>query len=224
MTCKKTELLVVEYLEADMSAGQRSILERHLRDCAHCRQDLSAAQRTQTRLRHWQDEAVPQWNRIPESLQQAGKPRQWSGFFGWQWAPLSVSFLLALAVLFNVQVSPTPNGIVVAFGGSAGINEAELAEHLTRLEQQEDQLQALTVRMEERQDAANGRLLESVLTQFGETSSRSLEQVIAYVEEQRQQDLQLLQSSYQQLADSDFQTIRSVQELATYVQYQAGSR
>ena len=47
-------------------------------------------------------------------------------------------------------------------------------------------------------------------------------EVLAYFEAQRQQDMQLLQSSYQRLADSDFQTIRSVQQLANYVQYQGG--
>ena len=229
MTCHKTEFLITEYLEADLSSRQRAILERHLHECAHCRQELAAAQQTHARLRTWQDQPVPHWNRVPESLLSAAKPRSVAGFFGWQWAPLAVSFVLALAVLMNVRISNTPDGLVVAFGGNAGVSEAIVLEQLARFEaqqrqEQEERLQAVTVRMEERQDAANAQLIESVVSQFGETTSRSLEQVIAYFEEQRQQDLQVLQSSYQQLADSDYQTIRSVQQLATYVQYQAESR
>lgn len=201
MTCHKTELLITEYLEADLSGRQRAILEQHLRECSHCRQELDAAQKTQAQLRTWRDEPVPHWNRVPESLVRPAKPRSVAGLFGWQWAPLAVSLVLALAVLAQLA----------RFEGQ-------------QRQQQEERLQALTVRMEERQDAANVQLMESVVSQFGETTSRSLEQVIAYFEEQRQQDLQVLQSSYQQLADSDYQTIRSVQQLATYVQYQAGSR
>ncbi|MDO9319623.1 MAG: zf-HC2 domain-containing protein [Gammaproteobacteria bacterium] len=229
MTCHKTEFLITEYLEADLSGRQRSILEQHLRECAHCRQELEAAQQTQARLCTWQDEPVPHWNRVPESMLKPGKPRRVSGFFGWQWAPLAISFVLALAVLTNVRISNTPDGVVVAFSDDSGVSEAVLKEQLARFEglqrqQQEERMQALTVRMEERLDAANVQLMESVVSQFGETTSRSLEQVIAYFEEQRQQDLQVLQSSYQQLADSDYQTVRSVQQLANYVQYQAGSR
>ena len=59
-----------------------------------------------------------------------------------------------------------------------------------------------------------------MIEQFGDSTTRSLEQVMAYFEAQRQQDLQLMQTSYQRLADSDFQTIRSMQQLANYVQYQ----
>ncbi|MDO8270935.1 MAG: zf-HC2 domain-containing protein [Gammaproteobacteria bacterium] len=229
MTCHKTEFLITEYLEADLSGRQRSILEQHLRECAHCRQELEAAQQTQAQLRTWQDEPVPHWNRVPESMLKPGKPRRVSGFFGWQWAPLAISFVLALAVLTNVRISNTPDGMVVAFSDDSGVSEAVLKEQLARFEglqrqQQEERMQVLTVRMEERLDAANVQLMESVVSQFGETTSRSLEQVIAYFEEQRQQDLQVLQSSYQQLADSDYQTVRSVQQLANYVQYQAGSR
>ncbi|MES3007482.1 MAG: zf-HC2 domain-containing protein [Pseudomonadota bacterium] len=234
MTCKQTTALVVEYLESDLSAAQRSILEHHLRDCVHCRQELASVQQTQASLRSWQEEPVPQWNRIPASLQPTEKRHRSPTLFGWQWVPLAASFLLALAVLLNVQISTTPDGIVVAFGGAAGVSEAgvsevDVTEQLARFEEQqqqlqEEQLQAFTVRMEERQDAANARLMETMVSQFGETTSRSLEQVIAYVEEQRERDLQVLQSSYQQLADSDYETIRSVQQLATYVQYQAGSR
>lgn len=229
MTCHKTEFLIIEYLEADLSGRQRSILEQHLSECADCRQELAAARQTQARLRAWQDEPVPHWNRVPESLLRPDRQPSVAGFFGWQWAPLAVSFVLALAVLMNVRISNAPDGMVVAFGGDAGVSEAVVLEQLARFEAQqrllqEQSMQTLTVRMDERQDAANAQLIESVVSQFGETTSRSLEQVIAYFEEQRQQDLQVLQSSYQQLADSDYQTIRSVQQLASYVQYQAGSR
>ena len=59
-----------------------------------------------------------------------------------------------------------------------------------------------------------------MIGQFGDSTTRSLEQVMAYFEAQRAEDLQLMQASYQRLADSDFQTIRSMQQLANYVQYQ----
>jgi hypothetical protein len=61
-------------------------------------------------------------------------------------------------------------------------------------------------------------MIDGVIEQLGDSTARSLEQVIAYFESQREQDLQLLQASYQQLADSDYATIRSVEQLAMLVQ------
>jgi len=102
----------------------------------------------------------------------------------------------------------------VAFGQSAGVSREEMQE----------QLAALETGFESRKEEESLRMIETVLgnvmRQYDDNNSRNLEQVIEYFDLQRQQDLQLLQSGYQQLADSDYETIRSVQQLASYVQYQ----
>jgi anti-sigma factor RsiW len=225
MSCRESSTLVPNYFDETLSLQQRNAIEAHLQNCADCQEALTDAQSVNAHLRQWQDEAVPQWQRVPRPLQgksESTRPR--FSFWG-QWAPLAGAFVMAVAVLFNVQLQIEANGFSVAFGGSAGIDADSIAAQLAQFETeqraaQQQTLQALSVQIEERQAGNNARLLETVIEQFGDSTTRSLEQVMAYFEAQRQEDLQLMQASYQRLADSDFQTIRSMQQLASYVQFQ----
>lgn len=225
MSCRETESLVADYFDSSLSATQRRNLNQHVQHCAYCRDELAAAQRVDVHLRQWQDQPVPQWNRIPEGLRKERASRKLSWFSWWQWTPAVLSLVLVLAVFSNTQLTRTQDGFVLAFGAENSMDEATLAAQLARFQEQqmlrqEQEFQALAARMEERQDASNIRLMETVISQMSDSTARSLDQVMAYFEATREQDMQVLQSTYQQLADSDYETIRSVQQLATYVQYQ----
>ncbi|MDP1931558.1 MAG: zf-HC2 domain-containing protein [Gammaproteobacteria bacterium] len=228
MSCKETESLVADYLDSSLPASQRRILEQHMQQCEHCRSELAAAQKVSAHLLQWRQQQVPQWNRIPETLRHARHTRSWSWFAWWQWAPVAVSLVLVLAIFTNVQLTQTQDGFVIAFGANRTVDAMDgsvIAEQLARFEvqqrlRQDQEFQALAARMEERQDASNIRLMETVISQMSDSTARSLDQVLAYFEAIREQDMQILQSTYQQLVDSDYETIRSVQQLASYVQYQ----
>lgn len=222
MSCEHTATLVAEYFEESLSPQQRSALDAHRQRCPECEQALQAARLTTAQLRRWQDLPVPQWSRPRAATVQP--QRQTARWLWWQWAPLAMSFVLALAVLVNVQVSVTTQGLAVRFGAApTAVDNATLEARLAAFDaQQQAALQSLTLALAQQQSEDNARLMEavidSVVEQFGDSTARSLEQVIAYFESQRQQDLQLLQTSYQQLADSDYATIRSVEQLASLVQ------
>ena len=47
-----------------------------------------------------------------------------------------------------------------------------------------------------------------------------LDKAISYFEQQRELDLQVYETGYQQLADSDYQTIQSLRQLASHVSFQ----
>ncbi len=228
MTCHETANIVSAYFDESSSAQERKAAQLHLDSCSACSAALADSQAVGAHLRQWQDEAVPQWQRIPEQLhskRRVQKPR--FSFWG-QWAPLAAAFMLALAVMFNVQVDLNSDGFSVAFGQSGGMSPDAVAAQLAQFEQAQRQaqaqtLQALSASIEERQVNSNARLLETVIEQLGDSTSRSIEQVMAYFEAQRQEDLQLMEASYQRLVDSDFQTVQSMQQLANYVQYQGGS-
>ena len=225
MSCHESSKLVPDYFDETLSLQKRSGLEAHLQHCADCQEALADAKNINAHLRQWQDEAVPQWQRVPKQLQDRSAPVRPRFSFWGQWAPLAGAFVMAFAVLFNVQLQVQDNGFSVAFGGGSGIDAGVIAAQLKEFENeqraaQQQTLQALSAQIEERQASNNARLLETVIEQFGDSTTRSLEQVMAYFDAQRAEDLQLMQTSYQRLADSDFQTIRSMQQLATYVQYQ----
>lgn len=225
MSCKETEILVADYFDSSLPAAQRRILDHHMQQCAHCRAELAAAQQVGAHLRQWHEQPVPYWDRIPDALRKKRETHRASWFSWWQWAPAALSLMLVVAVFSNVQLTRTQDGFVLAFRAGNSMDEAALAAQLARFEEQqrlrqEQELQALVARMEERQDASNIRLMETVIAQMSDSTSRSLDQVMAYFEATREQDMQILQSTYQQLANSDYETIRSVQQLASYVQYQ----
>lgn len=214
MTCKHTELLVSDLFDEAISQSQRTVHENHLHDCAECQLALADAESVTVRLSQWREQAVPAWNRGAAVAQNDKAPTRHRIFSWWQWTPLAASLMLAMAVIFNVQISSTEEGFTVAFGNKTQMSAADVQMQLELFEA--------------RQERNNTQLMATVMTsvvdrvveQFEASNSRSLEQVMAYVDGQRQQDMQALQSSYQQLADSDYQTIRSVQQLASYVQYQ----
>ncbi len=228
MSCHEATRLVSDYFDETLSLQQRKALENHLQGCAECQEALAHAKSVAAHLRQWQDAPVPHWQRVPDVFTSATKRDRPRFSFWGQWAPLAGAFVMAVAVMFNVQLQLGDNGFTVAFGGNSGADAELVAAQLAQFESeqraaQEQTLLALRAEIEERQSNSNARLLETVIEQFGTSTTRSLEQVMAYFEAQRQEDLQLMQSSYQRLADSDFQTIRSMQQLANYVQYQGGS-
>ncbi len=221
MACERTATLVADHFDDTLSPLQREALEQHARQCPDCARALGEARQTHAQLLTWQVQRVPAWSRptLPTASEKPARLR-WTW---WQWAPLALSCVLALAVVLNVQISTGSQGLAIRFGAAPTLDTAQLEARLAAFDaQQQAALQTLTQTLMQQQATDNARLMEavidSVVEQFGNSTARSLEQVIAYFESQREQDLQLLQASYQQLADSDYATIRSVEQLAMLVQ------
>jgi len=222
MSCEHTATVVAEYFDNALSLQRRKTLDTHVLQCPECDQALHAARAATTYLQGWREQQAPAWSRPPvvHSDESRGAPR----WHWWQWAPLATSLVLALAVMVNVQIITSDQGIAIAFGAApANVTAVDLEARLAAFDaQQQASLRTLTQTLAQQQSADNARLMEavidSVVEQFGDSTARGLEQVIVYFESQRQQDLQLLRTSYQQLADSDYATIRSVEQLASLVQ------
>jgi hypothetical protein len=225
MACERTATLVADYFDDTLTLQQRSALDAHLLQCSVCGKAVNSARLTAAHLQRWHEQPVPAWSR-PRAAQadEARSGPRWHWWQWWQWTPLAMSFVLAFAVMINVQISTSDQGVAIRFGAAPASMAAEDVEaRLAAFDaQQQAALQALAQTLSAQQSVDNARLMEaviaSVVDQFGDSTARGLEQVIAYFESQRQQDLQLLRTSYQQLADSDYATIRSVEQLASLVQ------
>ncbi len=228
MLCDQTAMIVADYFDKSLSAAARAGIDRHLEQCPDCKQEVLAMQTVVTNTLQWQEQTVPEWNRASVALPLAsgsdiagyGKRSdrtgrrfssgRWSGVsVWWQWGPLAASLLMAIAVIFDLQISSNDNGFNVAFGQSNSVlSSAAIAEQWQILEQQ--------------QRAETLAMMQVVLQEFGDSNAENLSRIVAYFEQQRQLDMQLMQAGYQQLIDSDYETIRSVRQLASYVQYQDG--
>ena len=61
--------------------------------------------------------------------------------------------------------------------------------------------------------------MQAVLTQTREANAASFTQLLTYFEEQRLRDMDELRVSYEQLVSTDYETVRSLQQLANFVSY-----
>ena len=226
MSCPKTHYLLQEYFSEGLSAVARNELDRHLADCAHCNAQLESVLLAQQDLQQWQEQRVPHWDRHLELFRQEHRiDRPVSRFWlSLQWLPTAASLAMLCVLLFNVNVISNDSGFSISFAGpsASGSNlNAQLAdfEQAQRLE-----MQQLVARVEGRQDSTNVQLLQAVMEQAQQSTADSFDQMYAYFEQQRLLDLQDMRAGYEQLVDSDYETIRSLQQLVNYVGYQSDIR
>jgi hypothetical protein len=62
------------------------------------------------------------------------------------------------------------------------------------------------------------------MEQTQQSTAENLDRINVYFEQRRLQDLQDMRAGYQQLVDSDYETIRTLEELAQYVSFQGDVR
>jgi len=226
MSCPRTQHLMIEYFSEDLSSVARNEFDRHLSECVHCNAELESALLAQEGLHQWQEQRVPHWDRGLELFRQEHRvERPLSRFWlSWQWAPTAASLAMFCLLIFNVSVNSDESGFSISFG-SPSSSSAEVAVQLAQFEQsQRAQMEQLVARVENRQDSNNVQLLQAVMEQAQQSTAESFDQMYAYFEQQRLLDLQDMRTGYEQLVDSDYETIRSLQQLVNYVGYQGDIR
>ncbi len=225
MSCPKTQYLMQEYF-SELSAIARDELDRHLSDCAFCNLELESVLLAQQDLEQWQEQRVPHWDRGLELFRQEHRvERPLSRFWlSWQWAPTAASVAMFCVLIFNVSMRSDESGFSISFGGTDSSNR-EISSLIAEFEQaQQAQMEQLVARVESRQDSNNVQLLQAVMAQTQQSTAESFDQMYAYFEQQRLLDLQDMRTGYEQLVDSDYETIRSLQQLVNYVGYQGDIR
>jgi hypothetical protein len=231
MSCPKTGHLLTEYFDDSLSPVARAEIERHLQGCEYCAHELEGLLAVQNTLHDWHDERVPHWDRGAAQFRSAHKQESaWSAGWAWRWLPTAASFVMFTLLAFNTSVSSNDSGFTVSFGSPGAVyDEARLEQQLVSFaaaqqQQQEQDLQLLMARVAERLDSNNLRLMQAVMEQARELTADNFEQIYTYFEQQRQLDMETVQVSYQQLMDSDFETLRTMEQLANYVQFRGELR
>lgn len=232
MSCPKTEHLMTEYFADELPLRTREEINRHVQGCEDCRRELDLLLAARDQIGGWYEQRVPHWDRGITQFRRDHGVQVSGGRLGrwWQWLPTAVSFAMLALVAFNLTITSTANGFSVSFGGAAVSQDSiALEQRLAAFAGEQDQrqqaeLQAFLARMDERQDSNNLRLMQAVLEQTNQLTGENFDRMYTYFEQQRQQDLQSVQAGYQQLADSDYQTLQNVQQLANLVRYQGDIR
>lgn len=225
MSCLKTQHLLQEYFAENLSAVVRGEMEKHLVECEDCHNELQTLLVTQSGLRRWQEQRVPHWDRglglFKQEHRAATDSRVWPV---WQWLPTAASLAMLAVMLFNVSITNNDQGFAISFGERAAGNTEIDTALIAMQEQQRAELQNLVTRMEDRLDSNNVRLLQAVMEQTQQTTAENFEQLYTYFEKQRVLDLQDMRVGYEELVNSDYETIRSLQQLATFVSYEGAVR
>ena len=230
MSCPKTRHLLVEYFDESVSGVAREEIERHLSDCDACAKELQGMLAVQAQLSGWQAQRTPHWDRSIPHVRERSPQTAAAGRIGlWQWLPTAACAAMLAALLFNVSVTGDSTGFSVSFGGQSRIDSQEFDLRLAQFAEQqrrrqEESLQQLLAGLDAQQDSNNLQLIQAVMEQVQQFTAESIDQMYSHFEQQRQLDLENVQFSYQQLLDSDFETLRTMEQLASYVQYQAEIR
>tara|TARA_R100001039_G_scaffold35099_1_gene29974 strand:- start:4836 stop:5426 length:591 start_codon:yes stop_codon:yes gene_type:complete len=192
-------------------------VQQHLAACADCRAELALLAPAQEMLLSWQHEPAPDWERSHAQSQPLAAPAHRPPLPGrharlsWKdagrWVPLAASLVLSVAVLTQTRLDVSEQGWQLSFGGDASNVSWP-------------QLDAYMAAQASLQQQQNQQMLESALQQFGDNTADTLVQLVDWFEQQRELDIQRMEAGFQQLLDRDYQTVNSVQQLASYVQFQ----
>ena len=224
MSCPKTPHLLKEYFSDNLTVIAREEIEAHVASCDYCRSELYELLHTGDVLKGWQQEKVPHWDRGVELFRRenVATDRQF-GFLGklqWQFMSAGASLVMLVLFLFNVQVSSGSNGFNVTFGAPT-VSALYVEKELKAFDERRGvRLDEAIRQLEARQNSRNVELLQAVIYQNQQDTVTGLEQIYTVFEEQRLRDLEDMRVGYQQLMDSDYETLRSLRQLAQFVSYQ----
>ena len=224
MQCPESVRYLSAYVLDELALSERDAFENHRADCAQCSAELASFNSVKSVLNSWDDEALPasaaahreRIRRLAEPLPKQDKASRWPLLNWWQWAPSAVSFAVLVLVFMDARFLVDEAGFSVSFGGLK--NDASVFQMVDQMVDREE-LQQVIARLEQRQDQNTIALMQAVLNQARESSEANFQQLFAFFEQQRLNDLEQVRASYEQLAESDFETLRSLQQLASYVSF-----
>mgnify|MGYP001433451757 FL=1 len=226
MSCPKTQHILQEYFADDLASLAKEKIESHLLVCGHCSNELESLLLTQSTLNQWKNERAPHWNRGMEFFRREHQTPI-SGFSLWhrlQWAPTIACFVMMIVLLLNVNFVSSQEGFSVSFGSTSDDSPAIEERLVAFQEEQRLAMDTLAGRIEDRQSSNNIELLQTVLDQNQQTTAENLNRIYAFFEQQRLRDLEDMRVGYQDLVDNDYETIRSLQQLAQFVSFQSPER
>ena len=200
MKCDDTKLLFMDFLYDEIAHEDAQRLREHLAICSNCREEYAALQRTSVTLRAWPDEEPAQnivfvenrpswWGAVKQVLFPEHAPLWGRLGFGLGVALLTTVFLSAV---FNLELN---------YGNGQFTYRAGLAPRstLALTEEAKSQL-AEQIRQENREMIA--RLVQAGYEQQRDDLERTLVGLTTEIHRQRQNDLQLVGRSFDEIRQS----------------------
>jgi hypothetical protein len=114
MNCRVVRELSSEYLDRRLPSVEVILLERHLRDCPTCRQEVEALRRTITWIASLGELTAPPGflGRVYENIEKRERASHpWGWLFDPPWkfkVPIRITVLLLLSQLTRLKLLPAP--------------------------------------------------------------------------------------------------------------------
>lgn len=219
MPCPKTDSFLYQYFTGDSTTRARLLKEPHFSQCSDCSEQLSEMLAAESNISAWEEVSVPSWNsKAIFNNEKSRFPNFWV-----QWIPTAACLAMLCVVALNLQITDFGNGVNISFG-KQNVEVESLIREVRRVQElQLAELNAALTEVEVIRTQNNSRLLQSVLEQTQLNSAQNFDRVVRLFDAQRVQDLQDMRQGYQQLVDSDYQTLRSLQQLASFVSFNNGT-
>lgn len=208
-----------DYLEQKTSPEQNQTIEQTLSRCAYCEQLFQQARQLKVAANAWHDQAVPEWHRTSFAI----RPSQ-PGLHWLSWGALATSTLALVMLILQVQISHTPQGLHLAFGG---VNQAQIdAQIEQRLmefrEQQNLLLDARLVSENDKQINANQTLMLTILDKVRDERRDDLHFIVSGLQTQRFEDQSKAQTRYALLTENQIENNRYINQLLKSTQLSQG--
>ena len=224
MSCPKTQHLLQEYFSDDLTPLSKKEIENHIYSCEQCSNELEFFLLAQSKMQGWKDQRVPHWDRGTELFKREHpQGRTETEFWNrWLWVPAAVSLVMFCALLFNLSVVFSEQEFSITFGAKSF--DRQLQSQLIEFQQQQQaEMDVFVLQVENRVNSGNVQLMRAVIEQAQEATVENLDRIYAYFEQQRLRDLEDMRVGYQELVNSDYETIRSLQQLAQFHSYQGST-
>jgi hypothetical protein len=128
-----------------------------------------------------------------------------------------------MLVLFitSAQFSRTEDGFHIVFGQiQAELDQAQLDSLSAAMESSQiESLRAVLASLETVRAEEHRLLTQAVMEQTREFSAENLDLIVTWVEQQHRLNMESLQAGFEQLLDSDMNTLLAMEQLASFVQY-----
>lgn len=211
MHCEKARMLL---LEEDRVQDEKTsqTLTAHLEECEACAEIAAGATRMREMARAWVDEAPP-----PLRFSSRNPGRSFL-----QWAPLAACLLMAVLVLFRVEIARDDDGFHIWLGGD-NASQQEKVQMLVDQALEEERLRTYNairetmVQYQTSQETLFKNAVSQALAQTRGEWRDDLQITVAQWHEQRGRDLTLMENQINLILRRQNENASNLHQLATYV-------
>jgi len=204
--------LLPDYLDGNLNPRQQKLMEQELDASPKLLDELENIRVLHSASQNWQEEPTPEWHRTAFLARNRQPVKQ-----NWMnWMSLATSVAAICLVLFRVEIVTSSEGVHIGFGQPTNqvAFKQQADQYLNHWQQQQNtKVSRQLLEFENQQLRRDQTVMATVLELNKEQRRKDLNQLTAYFVNQRNNDLSLAQTQYQELYDFQDQDREDIQRI-----------